>query len=451
MTRRCDVAIVGGGISGLATAYYLRRRRPDLAVLLLEASRYWGGKIITERQNGRIVEWGPDAFVTSKPDALELAGELGLSEQIIPSIEANSRTLVWRRGRLLPVPAKFFLLAPGDPVSFLKSPLFSLGGKVDVFWERFRKPAAGLEDESIASFVRRRFGEEALELLGGPLLAGIYMGDPEQLSIHSTFPQLVEIERSHGSVSAGLRKRRPAAAGARSLFVSFRDGMETLPRTLVSQLGGVLCPETAARRVVSASSGYRVICDRNEIEAARVVITSDPETAYALLAPLCLIPELKEFRSVSSVAVNLVYGPESSLPDAFGVLVPRAEGKQIAAITFSSKKFPGRVPQGESLLRVFLGGYGREEIVRQDDAAVLKTVFAELREIVGIDSQPRFRRVVRWGQANPQYLLGHRQRMERIVRTLAPLAGVYLAGGAYGGVGIPDCIAQAKRVTAAIG
>jgi oxygen-dependent protoporphyrinogen oxidase len=449
MIRRCSVAIIGGGITGLATAYYLRRHSPGLSIAILEASRYWGGKIITERREGRIIEWGPDAFITTKPHGLQLAQELGLSGQILSCTEENNQTLVLKQGNLVSIPKDFFLLAPVRLKSFWKSPLFSLSGKWNIFRERFRTARKDLHDESIASFVRRRFGDEALDLLGGPLLGGIYMGDPEQLSIHSTFPQLVEMERRRGSVTAGIKIRRASSVGGRSLFVSFREGMETLPRALVGKLDAALCLETAAQRLEKNGSGYRIEMGKHEVHAEQVVMTVDPENAFHLLQPVKAIPELKELHSLSTMVAVLVYR-QLQLPDAFGVLIPRSEGKQIAAVTISSKKFSGRVPSGEAMLRVFLGGYGRESILEQENEVILKIISAELREILGITSEPVFSRIVRWRKANPQYLLGHEQRMERIRRTLQSLPGIHLAGSAYGGVGIPDCIAQAERVAAQV-
>ncbi|MBI4455157.1 MAG: protoporphyrinogen oxidase [Acidobacteria bacterium] len=447
---RFEVAIIGGGISGLATAYYLRCRQPQLSVAVLEASRQWGGKIITERTEGRVIECGPDSFLTSKPDILELTEQLGLADELVSSIENNSRTLVLNAGKLVAIPEGFFLLAPMDLVSFWKSPLFSFAGKLSVCWERFRPPKRNVEDESIGSFVRRRFGEEALRLLGAPLLAGIYMGDPDRLSIHSTFPQLVEMERRRGSVTAALQTRKPAAGGGHSLFVSFRHGMDTLPRTLVSRLNVPLLAERQARKLVRHGSGYRILTANDEIYADRVVIAVDPLNAYSLLESADPIEELKKFCSVSSIVVILVYGPEVSLPDAYGMLFPRTEGKQITALSFSSKKFPGRAPAGESMLRVFLGGYDRETVLEKDDHALLEIVATELREILGITDAPCFVRIVRWNRANPQYTVGHRQRMERIDQALRSLPGVYLLGSAYGGVGIPDCVAQAKQTAVAL-
>lgn len=448
--RRCGIAIVGGGITGLATAYYLRRQQPLLSIALLEASRYWGGKIITERQEGRIVEWGPDSFLTAKPQALELAEELGLSDQIVSSIEGNSRTLVLRRGRLIPIPAKFFLLAPVELLPFWKSPLLSMGGKLSIFMERFRKPTRSQEDESIASFVRRRFGDEALEVLGTPLLAGIYMGDPEQLSMRSAFPQLVEMEQKHGSITAALKTRRPAASAGRSLFVSFRGGMETLPRALLSRLDVALCPETRVERLEKAGGGYRLLTDAGEVHSERVVLAVDAETAGQLLAASRSASELSGFRTVSSIAATLVYGPEVALPNAYGMIVPHSEGREIAAISFNSRKFPGRAAEGESMLRIFLGGHGKEQILEKDNDAVLRIVTSELRDILGITAAPRFARLVRWRKANPQYLVGHGERMQRIRAALASWPGVYLAGSAFGGIGVPDCVAQARKAADAI-
>ncbi|HEV8131210.1 MAG TPA: protoporphyrinogen oxidase [Acidobacteriota bacterium] len=446
MIRRCGVAIIGGGISGLTTAYYLRRLRPQLSIALLEASRFWGGKIITERGDGRVIEWGPDSVIASKPHALELAGELGLGDQILSSNPENSRTLVFKRGKLIPIPEGFFLLAPRALRSLWKSDLFSLSAKWDILWERFRPAEKDLQDESIASFVRRRFGQEALELLGGPLLAGIYMGDPEKLSMRSTFPQLVEMEKKQGSVTAGIKARQPASAGGRSLFVSLRDGMESLVRAILANLDVALCPETPARRVERDAGSYRIRTGGDDILAERVVVCVDPENAFRLLEPLKRITELKEFSAVSSVVVVLVYGPDVALPNAYGVVIPRLENKQIAAISFSSKKFPGRVPAGESMLRVFLGGYDREAILEKDNSAILQIASEELREILGITSTPRFSRVIRWGRANPQYLIGHEEKMAYVRQALKSLPGVYLLGSSYGGVGVPDCVAQARQV-----
>ncbi|HEY2934764.1 MAG TPA: protoporphyrinogen oxidase [Acidobacteriota bacterium] len=448
MIRRCGVAIVGGGISGLATAYYLRRLKPQISIAVLEASRYWGGKIITERRDGCVIEWGPDAFITSKPGALELVEELNLSGQVLSSQKEHSRTLVLRDGKLAPVPDHFHLLAPLSVGSFLKSSLFSFSGKVEVLRERFRPARKDSEDESIASFVRRRFGSEALDLLGGPLLAGIYMGDPERLSIQATFPQLVELERSYGSVTKGINRRKLPSAGGRSLFVTLSDGMETLTQTLLRKVDAALCSETAVHRIERMESGYRLHTGRDEIHADQVVVTVDPDSLRKMLSPPTLLPELSRLEATSSIVAIMVYDSPVSIPKAYGVLIPKSERRSIRAITFSSQKFAGRVPPGFSMLRVFAGG---DSIVEMEDKPFLRLVSQELENILGIRAQPRFSRIIRWGKANPQYLVGHNKliaSLERGLKTSAP--GVHLAGAAYYGVGIPDCIGRAKAVAAAM-
>jgi protoporphyrinogen/coproporphyrinogen III oxidase len=449
--------VVGGGLSGLAAAHraveLARERSRPLELTVLEAAERLGGTIQTERRDGFLVECGPDSFLSEKPWALALCRRLGLEDRLIGTDDRFRRVFVVFRGRLHPLPDGFQLLAPTRLAPFLASRLFSWPGKLRMAADLVL-PRGGDPDESLGAFVRRRLGREALERVAQPLIGGIYTADPDELSLGATMPRFREMERRERSVILALwraARRAPAshagASGARwSLFVTLADGMEELPRALATRLppGAVRLKERAAALVRegerwrvttvagAAVTGDAVILAPEAHHAARLLRYVDPGLAHLLDG----IPY------ASSATVTLAYRrADVGHPlDGFGFVVPQVERRPVFAATFSSVKYPGRAPAGHALLRVFVGGALNESALAADDEALVGTARAQLGELLGVSGAPLFTRVARYARAMPQYHVGHATRIDAIDRATARLPALRLAGAAYRGVGIADCV-----------
>ena len=448
------LAVVGGGIAGLAAAHraieLARTRGVDLDLTLLEARDRLGGTIATERAGGFLVEAGPDSFLSEKPWALELCRRLGVEDRLVRTDDRHRKVFVWRGRRLHPLPDGFQLLAPTRLGPFVKSELFSWRGKLRMALDLVL-PRGTSDDESLGAFVRRRLGREALERVAQPLVAGIYTADPDDLSLTSTMPRFGEMERRERSIILGLwRAGRKApmtgTSGARwSLFVTFANGMEELVSALASRL-----PPGAARLkhrvdgIERHGKGWRLLGGLGPpVETDQVIVAAESYAAGRLLRYVdpALATLLGEIPYASSATVTLGYR-RADVPgplDAFGFVVPRAEGRALLACTFSSVKYPGRAPEGFLLLRCFVGGAMNEGVLQSDDGALVTTTRDELRQALGVTAEPVLTRVVRWPKAMPQYHVGHAVRVETIERCAAALPGLHLAGGAYRGVGIADC------------
>lgn len=453
-----DVLVVGGGIGGLAAAHHARRR--GLAVTLVEAADRLGGVIRTTVEDGCVLEHGPDSLVAVKPGGLELVRELGLDGALVGVPEAARRSLIARGGRLIPVPEGLYLLAPGRILPFLASPLLSWRGKLRMGLDLLLpRRAAGLPEESLAAFVRRRLGREALAAIAQPLISGIYTADPETLSLAATMPQFLDLEREHRSLILGMRarmRRQQAAATQASgprygLFLSLRGGLQTLVDALAARLAGAEvrlgCPAEALARDGDA---WVLRAGGTELRAPRVVLAL-PAHAAARLAPAPLAAELAAIPYAGVVTVNLAFAAAAcpALPLAAGFVIPAAEGRTTIACTFAHQKYPDRAPPGTVLLRAFAGGALHEGRLPGDDAALVAATLADLRACLGPLPEPRLARVHRWPRAMAQYVLGHRERLARI-RALTP-PGLHLVGNGYDGVGIPDIAAQAARLFASDG
>jgi protoporphyrinogen/coproporphyrinogen III oxidase len=451
------VAVVGGGIAGIAAA--LRVVERGASVDLFEAGSRLGGIIETVRHEGFTVETGPDSFITDKPWALALCERMGLASDLVPTREGDRRTHVARGDRLYPLPDGFLLLAPTSLWPLVRSPLFSVGGKLRMGLDLILPRRRGDGDESLGDFVRRRLGREALERVADPLASGIYTGDPDALSLAATMPRFAEMEAQHRSLILGLRRRASEAkgvAGARyGLFVSHRDGMGALVQAL-----GTRIPERSIqlRRVVDTiertSGGWRLRAGDTTFESDAVVLACSAHASARLLRPLDAetATRLAAIPHASSAIVSLgIRTPD--LPrdlQGFGFVVPAADRRDILACTFSSRKWPGRAPDGHDLVRAFVGGVRRPDLLERDDPALVAVVRRELERYLGYRDEPRFVRVDRWPSGMPQYTLGHGARVREIEARVARLPGLALAGNAYRGVGIPDCVhsgeAAADRV-----
>lgn len=448
-TRIC---IVGGGITGLAAAWELKTQQRlhnrVVSVRLYEAASRIGGKIQTTRRDGFIMEHGPDSFITQKPEALALCRELGLEDDLIPCNTAQQRVYVARNKNLHPLPSGFRLVAPTNISSFLRSGLFSLPGKLRALCEPFIPRKSGTDDESIADFVTRRLGREILDRAAGPMLGGIYNGDPATLGIQSTFPMLQQLEQKHGSLVRGFRKMR-SQAGAIPMFMSLRDGMGSLASALENHLADIChsnCPVLSLQKQGDAWA----VETRKGIEMFdAVVLTVPPSVASRLLRPLSpdTADKLDALTANSMVAVSMGFQDaqlkQPASLDGFGFLTALEPHRILTACTWSSIKFEGRAPEGHHLVRIFLS-------VPESDGLESGTHWLELARqtldpYMSWSGDPVISMVTRWPGSSPQYPVHHQESVADLRRSLADYPGLFLAGSSLEGVGLPDCIRQGRE------
>jgi oxygen-dependent protoporphyrinogen oxidase len=454
---KTTVAIIGGGISGLSAAWVLHKRQ--VPYLLLEAGERLGGVIRTESEGGFLLEGGPDSMLAQKPEGIALCRELGLGERLVPTNPDERAVFVLHRGRLHPLPEGMMLAVPTRVLPFLASGLFSWPGKLRMGLDVVIPGRNGNEDESIASFLRRRFGQEAVDRLGEPLLAGIHAGDPERLSILSTFPRFRELERKHGSLVRGMwaAPRPKPAPGAKpaAAFYSLRGGLVELVQALVARLdASALRPRTAVRSVSRSTAGFTLATDGGgEVAADQVIVAAPaPRIAPALAG---LLPEaaraLSAIPFASSATVLLGYRREDvrHALDGYGMVVPATEGLRTTALSFVSTKFPFRAPAGHVLLRGFLGGVRDPAALSLADDEMIGTVTREMRDVLGLRGEPVLRRVFRWPAGTPQLEVGHLERMRAVEASFAGVPGLYLTGAGIRSTGIPDSVADGTRAGAA--
>lgn len=454
------VVIVGAGISGLAAAHALQSRAASsgvpLTCTLIEAESRCGGKILTHRVDDFVIEAGPDSFLSQKPWALDLCRELGLSEQLINTNETPEKAFVYSRGRLRPLPDGLVVVVPAKLGPFLRSGLLSWAGIARMGLDLVISKGPATQDESLAAFFRRRFGAEAFERLIEPLMAGIYAGDADDMSIRATFPRFVEFEQQHGSLLRGMRASKSLNGGGlprRTTFVTLEGGLSTLVDTLlprittsgVKVLYGQRVAAIRARSMRSISSPYELLLESGSPVPADAVVLATPAFASAALVR-GLSPEasalLAAIPYASTATVSLAYhttelGP---LVKGFGFVVPRVERRDLLAATWTSLKWSHRGPASHTLVRCYVGGVGREAIAHADDASMIRRVRDELQAIAGITHEPVYAEVNRWERGMPQYQVGHLQRLDKIQSQLQSYRGLYLTGSAYRGIGIPDCI-----------
>jgi len=462
MTARAAgrIVVVGAGVTGLAAALRVRERAPEREVVVLEASDRVGGALFTETVDGLVVEAGAESMLSEKPWGVALVERLGIASRFVSPAEGQRRTYVVRNGRLLPLPEGFLLLAPTRPWPVLASGIFSPAGKLRLGAEVVLPRGPEAEDESLASFTRRRFGTEALERVVDPLVGGIYTADPERLSIRATLPRFPDLERSHRSVILGLRATATRdtrnAAGARyGLFTTHERGMGAFAHELATRL-----PEGSVRlgarvdRLARTASGWRVDTDAEGIDAAAVVVATPAFHAAAMLAVVDadLARLLSEIEYASAATITLVYRKPDVPADlpGFGFVVPHQEGHDLIACTFLSRKYPFRTPDGLEVIRAFVGGARRPEMSALADDELLPRVRADLAALAGIRAEPTLVRVHRWARAMPQYVVGHLRRVTAIEERADRLPGLRLAGAAYRGVGIPDCIRSGEAAADAL-
>ncbi|HEY6309102.1 MAG TPA: protoporphyrinogen oxidase [Candidatus Angelobacter sp.] len=469
------VAIIGGGIAGLSAAFYLekaRRSGTPLAWTLFEKSGRLGGVIKTEHRDDYVLEAGPDSFLTAKPDGAQLCRDLGIGGQLISSNDSQRKTYILVQGRLVPIPDGLQFMVPTRLWPMVTTPLFSWPTKFRMAAELFSRSGIQPRDESVAEFVRRHFGQEMAERVAEPLLAGVYGGDAANLSVRAVLPRFVEMEREHGSlVKAALRasKTSPArsalenregevgaTAQPQPLFTSLKNGMQQMVDALVAQLPAnsvrLRQQDLSLRRsgddwlVESAGNGerYDAVLLAVPAPAAAALLRSEHEQLAGLL---------EKIQYTSSAAVALAYAKaDLSSSPGHGLLVPRAEKRQLLACTFVHKKFMHRAPEGSALLRCFISSARLPGLLNLSDSAIEEIVLREVKEILGLSAKPTFTRVFRWECALPQYETGHLERVAAMETLLAAIPGAHIIGNSFHGIGIPDCIRSARlaveRITA---
>lgn len=460
------VIIVGGGISGLSAAWYLQQRARqtgmDIQCTVLEASDRWGGKILTEQVDGIaetpfVVEAGPDSFLTQKPWAIQLARELGLSEQLLGTNDHMRTVYVLHRGKPVALPDGVMLIVPTKFLPFALSPLISPLGKLRMGLDLLMPAKRDNHDEPLAAFVRRRLGNEALDKIAEPLMSGIYNAEADKQSILATFPRFRQLEREHGSLIRGMlashRQRVASSSNTKtSMFMSLQGGTQQLVDALVQQLTGDLRLHTHVSTIErSGESGertYRVITSNGDrLDADAVLLTTPAYTMAHLLSVLApdAADKLAAIRYVSTGTISMAFrAADIKRPlHGFGLVIPKSEKRPINAITVASTKFNYRAPESYVLLRVFFGGSRSPKTMIYDDYQLLDVAQKELQNILGIEAAPLFHRIYRWHNANPQYDLNHLEHITQIETALP--AGIYTTGSAFRGVGMPDCIYQSKE------
>lgn len=448
------IAIIGGGISGLSAAFYLQKARAagaDLECTLFESGQRLGGSMYSDRVEGCLVEAGPDSFLTEKPWALSLCKELGIADQLIGSNDARRKTYIVVNGRLVVMPDGLMFMVPTQLVATALSPLFSWSTKLRMARELLHPPRPMQTDETVAQLVERHFGAEVVDRLADPLLSGVYGGDAAKLSARAVLPRFVEMEEKYGSLSRAMLAAHKKMMATRKhppppLFTSLQDGMQQMVDAIAARLD----PEsirlrTHILRVYPEDSSWRVAVEMNGEERFDAVLIATPANVAGNLldgVDRGLARNLLDITYSSSITVTLGYYLQqlAGLPPGFGFLVPRSEGPRMLACTFVHNKFPHRAPQDKGILRCFLGGARDEAVLGLSDDEILETVHRELRDILKLDARPIFSRVYRWRGAMAQYEPGHIARVQRIEKHVAEIPGLALAGNAYHGIGVPDCI-----------
>jgi protoporphyrinogen/coproporphyrinogen III oxidase len=463
------IAIIGGGIAGLAAAYELEKARAAGAAVeytLFEERPRLGGSLASEVVGGAVLERGPDSFLTEKPAAAELCRELGLGDELIPSNDAARKTYIVTRNRLVALPDGLMFLIPTKLVPTALTRLFSVRTKMRMALELLHPPRPSDGDESVAALVKRHFGQEAVDRLADPLLSGIYGGDATHLSAQTVLPRLVEMETKHGSLTRGMlaahRKMRAMAKNSSktqnrgaAIFTALRGGMGKLVDAIAARLDGrSVRTATPVSGIEKTAEGWRIAAGGVSEEFDALIMAAPAWIAGELLTPVDAVlgAELGGIPYSSSITVNLVYdeGKIGPLPEGFGFLVPAVEGRAMLACTFAHRKFLGRTPPGKAVFRAFLGGMKRDDLLAESDEALVAVVRREMSEILGAKTfgaevEPEYAQVTRWRRAMAQYAVGHKDRMQRVHLRVRVLPGLRLIGNAYDGIGVPDCIRLGRK------
>jgi oxygen-dependent protoporphyrinogen oxidase len=448
------IAIIGGGVAGLTAAWelaQLARKGAAVQVVLFEASTRLGGIVETVREGGFVIECGPDAWVSEKPWARELADDLGLGEEVMPSNDASRKTYVLIDKQLRAMPDGMRMMVPGDLDALDSSELFSALAKQEYRNEVLRadelKANAPAHDESVAEFVQRHFGDEVLEKIGAPLLSGVFGGDVTKLSVRAVMAPFVTMEREHGSLITALQGR--SASKQTSIFTSLRSGMGTLVDRMVATIPVDWIRLSATVKFVSYSEEGWLVGTPHEVERFDAVLMAAPvDEARSLLDPVdSQMAELMQMDASSAVVVGFGFpdAAKFSVPPGFGFLVPPGSGSLLLACTFVDQKFADRVPENGRLVRAFFGGAAAERLLRCGNDETAAVARLELARLLGPMPEPQVTVVRRWPRSLPQYAVGHLERMAKLDARVSALSGLWLLGNGYRGVGIPDLVRDARN------
>jgi oxygen-dependent protoporphyrinogen oxidase len=447
-----QVVIVGGGISGLSAAYYLSK--VGIRSLLVERRERLGGVITTEVVDGCVIEGGPDSFLAAKPWAMDLIRDLGLEGEVIGSNDHLRVTYIRKKGRLVPLPDGLMMMVPTRILPVASSSLLGWGTKLRMGLEWFRRPdERSGADRSVAEFIEDHYGAEAVDYLAEPLLAGVFGGDPARLSVVSVLPRFAEIERKYGSLTRGVLASMGAGAkdaGGGSLFRTLKGGLGQLVGALEKAIAGKCEVRRGEVRELhrDGARGWRVRLGEEWIESRHVVLACPAYEAARLVSKVS--PELAgvlgeiDYSSSMTVALGYELATLGHPLNGFGFLAPKRERRRLIACTWVGTKFSHRAPETRALLRCFLGGATDASALEESDESIIGAVREELREIMGVTAEPLFHRISRWPRSMAQYTVGHSRRLERIEATLRALPNLHLAGNAYTGIGLPDCIRMGK-------
>jgi len=458
-----NVAVVGGGLAGLAAAHRVHELRPDAAISLYEAGNRTGGVIDTTSREGFLIERAADMFTTRDPYATGLCDRIGFTSQLIGAEEEHRQAFLIHCGKLTPIPAGFSLMAPHRFWPMLTTPLLSWRGKLRLGWEYFTPASRQQQDESLASFARRRLGREAYERIVQPLVGGIYTADPEQLSMDATMRQFVEMERKHGGIIRGVL-RRPAAqktndkkaSGARyNIFRAPRLGMKQLTQAIASRLPqGCIELNTPVAAIARTNDTWQVTTAAGARTFNAVILAAGARGAGRLLEPVhpALSQQLLSIPHSSAAVVAMGFRRKDIAHplNGFGAVAPLVEQRKIVAASFSSVKFAGRAPDGCVLLRAFVGGACQPELLELDDQELRQLVIQEFQQLIGLNGEPLVCDINRWNDSMPQYHVGHVDKATTIEQLATELPGLQLAGNYLRGVGIPFCIHSGEQAAASV-
>ncbi|MEX0865393.1 MAG: protoporphyrinogen oxidase [Acidimicrobiia bacterium] len=452
-----QVVVVGGGISGLVATHSLKQG--GVGVVLVEKSSRLGGKVVTEHDDGFLIEGGPDSFVAGKTSVLELARELGLEGQVISSRPEHRGSHVWWQGELHPLPGGLLLMVPSRVRPLLGSSLLSWRGRIRVLADLVLPRSREEKDESLESFVTRRLGREVLTRIAEPLIAGIHAAEPATMSLRASFPRFIDMEREHRSLILAARSAasRSASGNGLSHFASFERGMGQLSSALVAALDGVevIIGVAVTRLSRDKRGGYRLtLSDEREIRAGAVILATPARVTADLLYEL--EPEaataISGIHQVATATITLAYR-KSDLPGltGSGFVVPSVQGRRIMGVSYLSQKWEGRVPDPRfALLRAFIGGPHGQELAQAGDDRLRAVVREELAAILGINASPVRTWAHAWNEGLHQYTIGHIDRVERAEAALGALPGVALAGAAFHGIGLNECVESGRRAAASV-